>query len=97
MMHAFDRNPRTGLPCTTISLGGSTCSYASWTGQSAILAEFGTIQLEFKYLAYHTGQVRYWNVVERIMNLLRKVDKPHGLYPVFMSPHQGTWTSQKIT
>ena len=97
MMFAFDKNPRTGLPCTTINLGGGTCTYASWTGNAAILAEFGTIQLEYKYLAYHTGEIRYWNVVERIMGLMRKVDKPHGLYPVFMSPNGGSWTSQKIT
>jgi len=97
MMFAFDKNPRTGLPCTTISLGGGQCSYASWTGSSAILAEFGTIQLEYKYLAYHTGQKRYWDVVERIMTLMRNVNKPHGLYPVFMSPAGGSWTSGKIT
>jgi len=97
MMYAFDRNPRTGLPCTTISLAGSTCAYAPWTGHSAILAEFGTIQLEYKYLAYHTGEKKYWDVVERIMALMRRVDKPHGLYPVFMSPTTGSWSSQKIT
>jgi len=97
MMYAFDQNPQTGLPCTTISLIGTTCNYASWTGHSAILAEFGTIQLEFKYLAYHTGEKKYWDVVERIMTLMRRAEKPNGLYPVFMSPSTGTWTSQKVT
>ena len=97
MMFSFDRNRATGLPCTTISLGTGQCSYASWTGQSAVLAEFGTIQLEFKYLAHHTGERKYWDVVERIMKHLRTVDKPHGLYPVFMSPATGRWSSQKIT
>jgi len=28
------------------------------------LAEYGTIQLEFKYLAYHTGEKKYWDVAE---------------------------------
>ena len=32
------------------------CSWPAWAGTAAILAEFGTIQLEFKYLAHHTGQ-----------------------------------------
>jgi hypothetical protein len=31
------------------------------------------------------------------MDHLKQVDKPHGLYPVFMSPSSGAWTSQKIT
>ena len=31
------------------------------------------------------------------MDLLKGVDKPHGLYPVFMSPSSGRWSSQKIT
>ena len=52
---------------------------------AAAAGSTGTIQLEFKYLAYHTGVQRYWDVVERIMKHLRSVDKPHGLYPVFMS------------
>ena len=60
-------------------------------------SQFGTIQLEFKYLAHHTGQQKYWDVAQRIMDHMRKVDKPHGLYPVFMSPSSGTWSSQKIT
>ena len=97
MMYAFEQRSRIGLPCTTISLVSSSCSFASWTGQSAVLAEFGTIQLEFKYLAYHTGKRKYWDVAQRIMNHLQHVDKPHGLYPVFMSPGSGSWTSQKIT
>ena len=97
MMYAFTSKSRFGLPCTTVSLVTSSCSYAPWTGQSAILAEFGTIQLEFKYLSVQTGERKYWDAVERIMQHLRTVDKPHGLYPVFMSPSTGRWTSQKIT
>jgi hypothetical protein len=96
MMYAFEKT-RTGLPCTTISLTSTSCTFASWTGQSAILAEFGTIQLEFKYLAHHTGKQKYWDVAQRIMDHMRKVDKPHGLFPVFMSPSSGSWSSQKIT
>ena len=54
-------------------------------------------ELEFKYLAHHTGERKYWDVVQRIMDLMKRVDKPHGLYPVFLSPSTGAWTSQKIT
>jgi len=96
MHYAFKRNP-TGLPCTTISLTSShTCSHPSWAQSSAILAEFGTIQLEYKYLAYHTGDRKYWDVAETIMQLMRKVDRPHGLFPTFMNPGTGRWNTGKI-
>ena len=49
-MYSFDRNPTTGLPCTTVSLTSSrTCTYPSWAQSAAILAEYGTMQLEFKF------------------------------------------------
>lgn len=96
MMYAFERS-NAGLPCATISLRQpQTCNWPAWAGSAAVLAEFGTIQLEFKYLAHHTGQQKYWDVVERPMRLMQKAPKPHGLYPIFMNPQAGTWTSGKI-
>ena len=96
MMYAFKKNP-TGLPCTTISLTSSRqCTHPSWAQSSAILAEFGTIQLEYKYLAYHTGDRKYWDVADNIMQLMRKVDRPHGLFPTFMNPSSGRWNTGKI-
>jgi len=98
MMYAFDMNAKTGLPCTTISFTGSkVCNFPSWTGHSAILAEYGTIQLEFKYLAHHTGHKKYWEVAERPMRLVHRLTKPHGLFPTFINPVSGTWSTQKIT
>mmetsp|Transcript_30541 Transcript_30541/g.71008 ORF Transcript_30541/g.71008 Transcript_30541/m.71008 type:complete len:935 (-) Transcript_30541:267-3071(-) len=98
MMYAFDANPKTGLPCTTISFANQRqCQYPSWAGHAAILAEYGTIQLEFKYLAHHTKQKKYWDVAERPMRLLQGLEKPHGLYPTFINPQTGRWSSQKFT
>lgn len=97
MMYAFHANP-TGLPCTTISFQNQKqCGYPSWAGHAAILAEYGTIQLEFKYLAHHTGQQKYWDVVEKPMRLLQSLEKPKGLYPTFINPQTGRWASQKFT
>lgn len=97
MMFAFAKNPATGIPCTTISIGGDKgCSYAAWTGHSAVLAEFGTIQIEFKYLSAHTGDRKYHDAVQKIMDTLRRVDKPHGLFPAMINPATGSWTNQKI-
>ena len=97
LMYAFEKH-RTGLPCTTVSLNGrNQCSYPSWAGSAAILAEYGTMQLEFKYLAYHTGEQKYWDVVERIIKLVAGLSHPMGLYPTFINPSSGQWSSPKLT
>jgi len=98
MMYAFDVNKNTGIPCTTISFTNKhSCAYPAWAGSSAILAEYGTIQLEFKYLAHHTGEYKYWAVAERPMRLVEGLEKPHGLFPTFINPVSGRWSSQKFT
>ena len=97
MMYAFEHNHR-GLPCSTVSLDGrKLCSMPMWAGHAVVLAEFGTIQLEFKYLAHHTGERKYWDAAERIMEHLQTVDKPQHLFPIFMNPNSGKWTSQKVS
>ena len=97
-MYSFDRNPTTGLPCTTVSLTSSrTCTYPSWAQSAAILAEYGTMQLEFKYLSHHTGERKYWDAVEKPIRLLQRTSHPHHLYPTFINPKTGKWSSNKIT
>ena len=96
-MYSFDRNPTTGLPCTTVSLTSSrTCTYPSWAQSAAILAEYGTMQLEFKYLSHHTGERKYWDAVEKPIRLLQRTSHPHHLYPTFINPKTGRWSSNKV-
>jgi len=98
MMYSFKANPETGVPCTTISLDGSRrCTFPTWTQRNAILAEFGTIQLEFKYLAHHTGRKEFWEVAERQIRNVRGRTQPAGLYPNFMSPKTLRWTTTKVS
>ena len=42
----------------------STCSGASTSGSSAVLAEIGTMHLEFTYLSRITGDNSYLNKVK---------------------------------
>ena len=55
------------------------------------------MQLEFKYLAYHTGERKYWDAVEKPIKLVQKLNHPKGLYPTFINPNTGTWSSPKLT
>ena len=48
MLKAFD-SP-SGLPYGQVSLNSDESSNLSWLGTKAILAEIGTLQLEFRYL-----------------------------------------------
>lgn len=48
------------------------------------LAEAGTVQLEFKYLSWVTGDERYGEVVEKVMEVLQKQMPPEGLAPILI-------------
>ena len=39
---------------------------------------------------------RYWDVAERPMRLMERVNKPNGLYPTFIHPRSAAWTSGKV-
>lgn len=46
-----------GMPKTQINLATGISSLSSWLGGAVLLAEVGTVQLEFFALARHTGCV----------------------------------------
>nr|XP_051713315.1 mannosyl-oligosaccharide 1,2-alpha-mannosidase IB isoform X4 [Oryctolagus cuniculus]XP_051713316.1 mannosyl-oligosaccharide 1,2-alpha-mannosidase IB isoform X4 [Oryctolagus cuniculus]XP_051713317.1 mannosyl-oligosaccharide 1,2-alpha-mannosidase IB isoform X4 [Oryctolagus cuniculus]XP_051713318.1 mannosyl-oligosaccharide 1,2-alpha-mannosidase IB isoform X4 [Oryctolagus cuniculus]XP_051713319.1 mannosyl-oligosaccharide 1,2-alpha-mannosidase IB isoform X4 [Oryctolagus cuniculus] len=58
---------------------------------SSILAEFGTLHMEFVHLSYLTGNLVYYNKVMHIRKLLQKMDRPNGLYPNYLNPRTGRW------
>uniref|UniRef100_A0A8C2FG57 alpha-1,2-Mannosidase n=1 Tax=Cyprinus carpio TaxID=7962 RepID=A0A8C2FG57_CYPCA len=58
---------------------------------SSILAEFGTLHMEFVHLTYLTGNPAYYQKVMHIRKLLAKMDRPNGLYPNYLNPRTGRW------
>lgn len=50
-----------------------------------VFVEHRTLQLEFKYLSEITGDPKYWNRVERVMDVIRDQPKHDGLVPILMS------------
>ncbi|RHY16842.1 hypothetical protein DYB25_006012 [Aphanomyces astaci] len=77
---------KSALPQSLVSLVDGSTSDASY------LAEFTTIQLEFKYLSTLTGDSTYTNAVETIMNkVARIVDAtyPNGILPVIADSYSG--------
>ncbi|GAB9469100.1 Mannosyl-oligosaccharide alpha-1,2-mannosidase [Globisporangium polare] len=62
------------------------------------LAEVGSLQLEFKYLARLTGKAKYRNQVEHVMKILQRdvaENYPDGLLPVII--RQGRVADGKVT
>mmetsp|Transcript_13798 Transcript_13798/g.35113 ORF Transcript_13798/g.35113 Transcript_13798/m.35113 type:complete len:427 (-) Transcript_13798:90-1370(-) len=87
----------TGVPCTALSLSSGRCTFPSWTSQSAILSEYGTVQLELKSLTQHTGNPKYAAAAMRVMKLLHEQPMVHGMAPTYLSPKTGRFTNAVIT
>lgn len=92
-------NTPTGIPRGVINLGSSGNSW-SWgwaSAGSSILAEFGTLHLEFVHLSELSRNPIYTEKVMNIRKLLKKIEKPHGLYPNFLSPVSGNWVQHHVS
>ncbi|KAJ3109109.1 mannosyl-oligosaccharide alpha-1,2-mannosidase [Phlyctochytrium bullatum] len=59
-------------------------------------AEVGSLQLEFKYLAYLTGDRKYWDVVEKVARMIEALEKQDGLAPILVSAFTGTFSTKYI-
>lgn len=68
---AFETN--TGLPRGVVNLRTKATSSISWAGGSAVLAEVGTTQLEWAYLAAATNNSDYARTALRAYEALHKV------------------------
>ncbi|NWH82231.1 MA1C1 mannosidase, partial [Piaya cayana] len=86
-------NTPTGIPRGVINLGsGMSWSWGWASAGSSILAEFGTLHLEFLHLSELSG-----NPVMNIRKVLNRVEKPQGLYPNFLSPVTGNWVQHHVS
>lgn len=91
-------NTPTGIPRGVINLGSGTSWSWGWASAgSSILAEFGTLHLEFVHLSELSGNPIYTEKVMNIRKLLNKIEKPHGLYPNFLSPVSGNWVQHHVS
>lgn len=90
LLAAFDNNE---VPWPFLNLHSGHRSSAGWHSGSIVLAEVGTLQVEFLTLAYHTGEAKYampaMNALDRI--LAKSYNVPRGLFPNFLSS-DGDWT-----
>ncbi|XP_075051445.1 mannosyl-oligosaccharide 1,2-alpha-mannosidase IC isoform X2 [Mixophyes fleayi] len=91
-------NTPTGIPRGIINLGnGLNWSWGWASAGSSILAEFGTLHLEFLKLSELSGDSVFIEKVNIIRKILKKIEKPHGLYPNYFSPVSGSWVQHHVS
>lgn len=95
LMPAF--NTEAGIPYNQVNLRTGKGKNPSWTQRSSTLAEFGTEQLEFVALTQRTGDPKYQDAVERVVQVLRDRMPADGLYPLYMNPNTALFTSKKVS
>ncbi|CAD6197193.1 unnamed protein product [Caenorhabditis auriculariae] len=79
-----------GVPKSNLDVQRKYASNYGWAnGGSSILAEFGSLHLEFTYLSRMTKVPLFEKKVKKIRDVLDKAEKPDGLYPNYMSPDSG--------
>jgi mannosyl-oligosaccharide alpha-1,2-mannosidase len=87
-------NSPSGLPYAYINL--TTGLPPNPDGQ-LVLAELGTLHLEFYYLSEITGDPIYKEKVDKVREVLKLAVKPNGLYWNFMSATTGEFVREHVS
>ncbi|KAF9582875.1 mannosyl-oligosaccharide alpha-1,2-mannosidase [Lunasporangiospora selenospora] len=93
LMAAFE-SP-TGIPFASVHLKERR-GVPSHDGGSSSTAEVSTIQLEFKYLSYLTGDDKYWKAAENVILKMKEMKSLDGLVPIYINPYSGNFYGGEI-
>uniref|UniRef100_A0A8C6G7L1 alpha-1,2-Mannosidase n=2 Tax=Mus spicilegus TaxID=10103 RepID=A0A8C6G7L1_MUSSI len=87
-----------GIPWALLNMKSGIGRNWPWaSGGSSILAEFGTLHLEFMHLSHLSGDPVFAEKVMKIRTVLNKLDKPEGLYPNYLNPSSGQWGQHHVS
>lgn len=78
-----DPSPRYRCPISSHLCRG-TAKNPPWLGDRVSLAEVGTIQMEFLYLAKLARDASFSKKPSHVMDVLDQQEKKNGLYPVYL-------------
>ena len=93
----FAFNTTTGLPHSTVNFKTRRHFGSPWGGGNAVLSEFGTMQLEFRTLSYHTGDPIYDMKATHVMAIIEAKAPADFLMPLYMSSKRLTWATDHIS
>ncbi|KAJ9464997.1 Mannosyl-oligosaccharide 1 [Diplonema papillatum] len=96
LLPAFDQFP-TGIPASLYNPETGAAKFYPWARNRSLLAEIGTLQLEWRYLAWLTGDSTYDRVVTKASDHFHATPKPNGhldgISPLFVNPRTGAFAS----
>jgi len=104
LLRAFDS--KIGMPYPIINLKTGKGKTPSWNSGRIVLAEFGSVQLEFKSLAHHLQNRTYFQLADRVMKHIREIPRDrykingvetYPLLPVFLDIDTATNPSGHIS
>ncbi|XP_043075217.1 mannosyl-oligosaccharide 1,2-alpha-mannosidase IA [Puntigrus tetrazona] len=88
----------TGIPWALLNLKSGIGRNWPWaSGGSSILAEYGTLHLEFMHLSELSRRPVFAEKVMNIRKVLNRLDKPQGLYPNYLNPNSGQWGQHHVS
>ena len=87
-----------GVPFGSVDISGAGGGQnAGWTGNAAVLAELGTLQVDFRYLSEMTGDPSFATLATRAFDLMCSKSPPHGLYPIYVRTESGSFSTRQVT
>ena len=87
-----------GIPVGQVNLMTGAGHNAAWTSSASVLAEIGTLQVEFRYLAEVTGKKEFFTKATQVFETVRKNNAmSDGLAPIYVSPQSGRFTTSRVT
>lgn len=88
----------TGIPWALLNLKSGIGRNWPWaSGGSSILAEYGTLHLEFMHLSKLSENPDFAQKVMNIRKVLNRLEKPQGLYPNYLNPNSGQWGQHHVS
>lgn len=93
LLTAFTASP-SDIPYSDVVLREKS-AHAAPDGLSST-AEVATVQLEFNYLSYLTGDAKYSVEAMKVLQHIKTLPKVEGLVPIYISPQSGNFSGDNI-
>ncbi|CAM9973923.1 unnamed protein product, partial [Hapterophycus canaliculatus] len=91
LLPAFDT--KSGIPTPRVNFRTGKNS----GGSKSVLAEIGTLQVEFRYLSKITGVQKYADKANRVFDIMHDIKSHDGLYPIFINPSSAKPVGSQVT
>lgn len=91
-------NTKSGIPMALINPSTKKMKNWNWASNGcSILAEIGTLHLEYSELSNYSNDKKYLNSVMNVRNILQSMDRPDRLYPNYINPNTKKWGQKHVS